>query len=34
MDVEVDEGRFGHGESSLALSPEGARTRRDATLQA
>ena len=34
VDVEVDEGRFGHGESSLALSPEGARTRRDATLSA
>jgi hypothetical protein len=33
VDVKVDEGRFGHGESSLALSPEGARTRRGATLR-
>jgi hypothetical protein len=33
VDVEVDERRFGHGRSIVALSPEGARARRDATLR-
>ena len=33
VDVEVDERRFGHGRSIVALSPEGARARRGATLR-
>ena len=33
VDVEVDERRFGHGRSIVALSPEGAQARRGATLR-
>jgi hypothetical protein len=34
VDVEMDEGRFGHGRTRITPSPEDARTRRGATLLA